>query len=102
MNSLDTIAPCGTDCKTCSHFDNDCEGCRQRLGNPFWGKQFGMDICPIWDCAVNERKIEHCGNCGDFPCQNPYLDLRDPSMSDEEWDACNQERRENLEMLKKS
>ena len=51
-------------------------------------------ICPLYDCCQNQKSLEHCGVCDDFPCKT-FLELRDPSLSDEEF-------KETLEMRKKA
>jgi hypothetical protein len=42
-------------------------------------------ICPLHDCCRNQKELEHCGLCADFPCK-VFLELRDPTMSDEEFE----------------
>jgi len=54
---------CGTYCKECSFKEEyDCKGCEEMLGKVFWGE------CDIYKCS-NEKNLEHCGNCADFPCE---------------------------------
>ena len=62
---------------------------------PFWIEHAEFEICPVFTCAAKKKKIEHCGNCDSYPCKM-YLDLRDPSMNDEEWNKSLSERKENL------
>jgi hypothetical protein len=79
------LAPvCGIYCGDCQFLGKNCEGCGKALGKPFWTEQMPSGICPLYDCCVNQKKLEHCGLCDDFPCKT-FLDLRDPSMSDEEY-----------------
>jgi len=83
------IAPCGIDCSTCSIYRAKdepevmkeildwfrnvrkvelspeqvrCEGC---LGDR--AKHWSAD-CDILQCSVDNRKINSCSDCGDFPC----------------------------------
>jgi hypothetical protein len=42
-----------------------CDGCLSETGRVF----FNCNICPIRMCA-NERKVVHCSECEDFPCEN--------------------------------
>ncbi|HJA80430.1 MAG TPA: DUF3795 domain-containing protein [Candidatus Mediterraneibacter intestinipullorum] len=28
----------------------------------------GENICGIYDCCVNNKKLEHCGKCEKLPC----------------------------------
>jgi len=39
----------------------DCEGCIN-IKQPFWGE------CPVKTCCEN-KKLNHCGECEDFPCE---------------------------------
>lgn len=53
---------CGILCSRCRYKEQmGCRGCVQ-IDKPFWG-----DVCPVKDCCEN-RKHEHCGQCGEFPC----------------------------------
>ena len=87
--------PCGQNCQKCHFFRENCEGCMQKEGVPFWAKSAGMKICPIYNCSANIKKLEHCGLCKLYPCHT-YLDLRDPSMTEEEWQNSLKERKLNL------
>ena len=93
------FTPCGQDCRKCSYYQKDCKGCMVTDGVPFWANSIGMEICPIFDCAVNKKEVEHCGNCVKYPCDT-YLNLRDPSISEEEWQKSLSERKANLMMRK--
>ena len=42
-----------------------------------------VKCCPLYNCCVNEKHLEHCGLCIELPCET-FLALRDPSLSDEE------------------
>jgi len=78
-----SFAPCGIDCETCP-FKDDCGGgCFECGGKPFYIKDFGVELCPIYDCAVNKMGYKSCIDCPDLPCQLFY-DWRDPSMTEEE------------------
>lgn len=76
------MSPCGIDCDGCP-LKESCGGdCLSIKGKPFYIKDFGIEICPLYDCAVNKKGFKTCGECSDLPCQLFY-DWRDPSMSDE-------------------
>ena len=77
------LSPCGIDCETCPLKDQCSGGCRASGGKPFYIKDFGVEICPIYDCAVNKHGYQTCGECADVPCQI-FFDWKDPSMTDEE------------------
>lgn len=52
---------CGILCSRCSwHKDKTCSGCCN-IKEPFWGS------CPVKTCC-EEKRLEHCGECSDFPC----------------------------------
>ncbi|MBC2396246.1 DUF3795 domain-containing protein [Clostridium tetanomorphum] len=89
------ISCCGVVCSECKFFLEDCEGCVGIKGKPFWLKYIDEDICNIYDCCINERKLEHCGKCMDLPCERYFKD--DPTKSPEE-NA--EDRRRQLEQLK--
>jgi len=74
---------CGIYCGSCELLDKQCRGCGYVDGKPFWTEQFGVKVCPLHDCCRNSRRLEHCGLCTDSPCK-VFLEMRDPSMSDEE------------------
>ena len=84
-NLQDTnLAPvCGLYCGTCEYFEKQCKGCVYQKGKPFWTTQMKVEICPLYDCCVNKKKLEHCGLCDELPCKI-FNELRDPSLNDEE------------------
>jgi hypothetical protein len=69
------ITPCGALCSDCGYYKKEktpyCAGCGNIKGHPFWGD------CKLYACA-SERKAEHCGACGDFPCES-FVNHYDPS-----------------------
>jgi len=77
------ISPCGINCDVCPLKVQCGDGCQICGGKPFYIKDFGVERCPIYDCAVNKKGYETCGECAEVPCQLFY-DWKDPSMSDEE------------------
>jgi hypothetical protein len=42
-----------------------------------------IEVCPLYECCVNQKHLEHCGLCNEFPCST-FTELRDPTLSDEE------------------
>ena len=42
-----------------------------------------VEACPLYNCCVNTKQLEHCGLCNELPCKT-FLELRDPALSDEE------------------
>ena len=54
---------CGEYCVTCKPAGEEtCRGCAYQLGRGAGGD------CALFQCAIVERGIEHCGLCFDFPC----------------------------------
>jgi hypothetical protein len=84
MISISLAPVCGIYCGECQFLGKTCEGCGKIKGRPFWTAEMPTKICPLFDCCVNQRKLEHCGLCDEFPCKT-FLTLRDPSLSDEEF-----------------
>lgn len=57
-------AVCGRYCGTCdAYLGGSCCGCAYQLGRTQRGE------CPIFECCIVGRGLEHCGLCRDFPCQ---------------------------------
>jgi hypothetical protein len=42
-----------------------------------------LKVCPLYDCAVNQRGYKDCGECAELPCAT-FLQMKDPAISDEE------------------
>ncbi|NQU07116.1 MAG: DUF3795 domain-containing protein [Candidatus Abyssubacteria bacterium] len=78
------LAPvCGLYCGTCKYLGNQCRGCGYEKGKPFWTSAIGVEVCPLYDCCINTKRLEHCGLCDELPCET-YLGLWDPALSPEE------------------
>jgi hypothetical protein len=88
------VAPCGTYCGECKGLGNISKGCTQLEGKPYWIVKTNMAICPQYDCCINKKRIEHCGLCGEFPCQ--LFRGSDPALSAEEAEKEVVIRRNNL------
>lgn len=53
---------CGICCSKCTFYnEGKCKGCTN-IEKPFWA-----DSCPVKTCCEN-KKIECCGSCNEFPC----------------------------------
>ena len=79
-----TLAPCGIKCgeyEACQAAG--CSDCHTVQGKPFFLEDFGVEICPLYDCPVNKKGFNTCAECEELPC-DIYYNWRDPSMSDEE------------------
>jgi hypothetical protein len=57
-------AVCGRYCAVCdAYLEGTCCGCAYQLGRTRRGE------CPVFECCIAGRGLEHCGLCPDFPCQ---------------------------------
>jgi len=99
------ISVCGIDCEVacteCNKKNEEfaqqpCKGCNEAKGQLFWTKYLNLDTCPIYQCCVNEKHLEHCGKCEELPCQI-HFSTKDPSYSDE---AFEQSIRDRVNFLK--
>lgn len=74
-----SYSPCGIDCGAC---EEACGGCRETEGRAFWvGLYSDGDVCPKYDCAINKKGFNHCGQCPELPCK--LYDDRNPSTPPE-------------------
>jgi hypothetical protein len=47
----------------------------------FWAVQSVPDKkCPLYKCAVIDRKYRDCGECAELPCKT-FIDMKDPNTS---------------------
>lgn len=80
---MDTvISCCGVACSQCQYYPEDCKGCPTIKGKAFWLEYTNEEICSIYDCCVNQKKLSHCGKCDKLPC-NRY-DGSDPTKTEKE------------------
>ncbi len=75
--------PCGLFCGTCEHLNDNCKGCGHQKGKPFWVSLMAISTCPLYDCCVNKKGLEHCGLCNELPCQL-FNSFHDPALNPEE------------------
>jgi len=82
---IDTnLAPaCGLYCGNCEFLGDKCKGCGHEEGKPFWTEIMKMDACPLYDCCISKKDMEHCGLCDELPC-GTFLSFQDPALSPEE------------------
>ena len=69
MSNVKYACACGVYCDECSMLGKRCKGCGNVKGKPFWTVEYPNGICPIYNCCCNEKSLEHCGFCNDFPCK---------------------------------
>jgi hypothetical protein len=96
MNDEKLASLCGLYCGDCEFLGETCTGCSAVGGKPFWAADMKSGICPLYDCCMNKKGLEHCGLCGELPCET-FLSFRDPSLSDEEAERALRERQRALE-----
>ena len=78
------LSTCGLRCDECEYYKETCAGCRNVKGSTFWAvEMMPAKVCPLYDCAVNKRGYNHCGECDELPCTT-FRQMKDPSVSDEE------------------
>ena len=92
-------ASCGLFCGTCEHLDTKCKGCGTQKGKPFWTTLMNVECCPLYNCCVNTKQLEHCGLCDQFPCAT-FNELRDPSLNYKEAQKALLERQNDLRKRK--
>jgi hypothetical protein len=63
----------------------DCGGgCFASEGKVCYLGAMGLEICDIYDCAVNKKGYKSCAECAELPCEIIWA-WKDPSMSDEDF-----------------
>jgi hypothetical protein len=95
MSNKNYAPVCGTYCGNCGFLGQHCKGCGYVDGIPFWTTQIPSGVCPIHECCHNQKQLEHCGLCESLPCIT-FVELRDPNMSDEEFQKSLKTRQEAL------
>ncbi len=96
MNKV--ISCCGMVCSDCKSFPNECKGCPEIKGIAYWLQYVDADHCPIYDCCINDKRLNHCGECALLPCDKWYQ-FSDPTMSEEESKLIDSQRIELLKSL---
>jgi hypothetical protein len=83
MGDENLASVCGLYCGSCEYYKKTCEGCGNVKGKPFWTILMKVETCPLYDCCINKKQLEHCGLCDDLPCET-FTNFHDPSLSQEE------------------
>lgn len=76
------ISCCGTICSECEYYPDSCRGCQEIKGRVFWLEYTQESICDIYDCCMNQKKHDHCGQCAKLPCSR--YERVDPTKTQEE------------------
>ena len=78
------LSACGLKCDECEFFNTTCTGCMSVKGSTFWAKEMMPNkTCPLYDCSVNTKKFNNCGDCAELPCKM-FREMKDPNSTDEE------------------
>jgi len=78
IEDLRLAAPCGLYCGVCSTLlENSCHGCRCSAEDCFAAEKH--KVCSIY-CCVEERGLQDCSSCDDFPCTAMIQFAFDPIM----------------------
>ena len=81
---MEDISVCGLNCAECEFYGKTCSGCYAVKGSTFWAQEMMENkVCPLFQCAFNDKGLESCGDCSELPC-GLFLQMKDPSLSDEE------------------
>ena len=83
------ITCCGADCKACSCYGKNCQGCNELSGKVFHVPE--GKTCPIYRCAVYRQHRTSCAGCLELPCEI-WNTTKDPSLSQEAFEADLQKR----------
>jgi len=75
------LSACGLLCSECEAFGNGCGGCIEVAGRPSWADDAGIEVCELFECAVN-RGFGTCGECDAVPCKR-MVELKDPRITPE-------------------
>lgn len=86
------LTACGQECSVCPLYRGKCPGCNECGGRVFHAP--AGKPCPLYVCAVNRKHRTGCGGCSDLPC-TLWEQVRDPSLTEEEFRASVRERTEN-------
>lgn len=66
MSDSIRVGNCGLYCPGCEYYTKGCDGCSAHPGGAVWCNE-NMK-CAVYACST-ERGVEHCGVCGEFPCE---------------------------------
>lgn len=93
------LSSCGLICDECEFYGKSCNGCHAVKGQTFWAKEMmPQKTCPLYDCAVNQRNLPHCGHCSELPCEM-FRNMKDPNSTEEEHCQSIIDRTARLKML---
>jgi hypothetical protein len=78
------LSACGLACNECEFYNKTCTGCYAVEGSTFWAiEMMPNKVCPLFNCAINDKKFKSCGDCADLPCKT-FRGMKDPNLPEEE------------------
>ena len=83
MGDAKLAGACGIYCGSCEFLGGSCAGCGHIEGKPFWTAEMELEACPLYDCCVNKKELEHCDLCDELPC-GMFNEFHDPTLSPEQ------------------
>ncbi len=76
-NRINELAPCGVFCGACPAFNKSCRGCGSEDKNQKRKSKFN---CKIRTCCYNEKHLDFCIDCEQFPCKKINKKLLDTNQ----------------------
>ena len=95
-NIPNELAPCGVFCGACPSFNKSCLGCPSENKSQKRTSKWG---CKIRKCCYNEKNLDYCCECPDFPCVKINKKLLDSHPGDNRF-KYRHEIPKNIEKLK--
>lgn len=77
------VGVCGCICSECRIFEKECLGCHSIEGKACWLHEVGLDVCDFYECGAIEKKLNHCGECSEIPCEK-FWKNKNPAWTDEQ------------------
>lgn len=78
------LSVCGKLCDACVFFNGTCEGCYHVKGASITcSERAAGRMCPLYRCAVMEKRYHSCGECAEMPCEK-FNRVRGPALTAEE------------------
>lgn len=75
----DQMAPCGVYCGACPSFQVSCNGCGSEDRNQRRKSKWG---CKIRKCCFEEKNLNFCYQCNEFPRKKYCLKLSESHLGD--------------------
>ena len=66
MKRVNELAPCGVYCGACPSFKKTCFGCSSSDKRQ---KRCSKWSCKIRNCCYNQKGLDYCAYCEQFPCK---------------------------------